>query len=88
MKDKKLNAELKKTEVLNKEIELRLQEKNEFLNTEDKGYLEVETERERTLKVTQDNLKSILPVQNTQSVRDFFYHFQIFNLKLDNYGPY
>jgi hypothetical protein len=51
-KDKKLDALLNKTKVLNDEIQLRLKEQDELFNTEDRGYLEVEEERERTLKVT------------------------------------
>lgn len=42
-----------KTKVLNDEIQLRLKEQDEIFNTEDRGFIEVEHERERTLKVTQ-----------------------------------
>lgn len=41
--------------------------------------MEVEHERERTLKVTQAELKSTLPVQNAHD---------IFNLNLKDFGPY
>lgn len=61
-KDKKLNAELNKTKVLTDEIQLRLKEQDGLFNTEERGYLEVEHERERTLKVSQNELKEILPV--------------------------
>ncbi len=51
-KDKKLNAMLSKTKVLSDEIKLRLQETDNLFNTEERGYLEAETERERTLKIS------------------------------------
>lgn len=51
-KDKKLDALLNKTKVLKEEITQRLKEQDQLFNTEDRGFLEVENERERTLKVT------------------------------------
>ena len=60
-KDKKLDALLNKTKVLTEEIQLRLKENDQIFNTEDRGFLEVEHERERTLKVSQKELKEILP---------------------------
>lgn len=60
-KDKKLDALLNKTKVLKEEITQRLKEQDQLFNTEDRGFLEVENERERTLKVTQSELKEILP---------------------------
>ena len=53
-KDRKVEAALKQTRVLEEESKTRLKEANSLFNTEEKGYIEVETERERTLKVTQD----------------------------------
>lgn len=41
--------------------------------------MEVENERERTLKVKQQELKSILPIQSAQN---------IFDLNLPDFGPY
>lgn len=52
-KDKKLNAALTKTKQLTDEIQLRLKEQDQIFNTEDRGFIEIEHERERTLKVTQ-----------------------------------
>jgi hypothetical protein len=43
---------LTKTKILNDEIHLRLKENDALFNTEDRGYLEVEDERERTIKVS------------------------------------
>ena len=70
-----------KNKVLNTESRLRLNEQNQFLNTEDHGYLQVEddNDRERTLKVKQDELKSLLGVQNAQ---------QSFDLTLKDFAPY
>lgn len=56
-----------------------MSEARELFNTEDYGYLQVETERERTLKVTQEQLKKELPVQNAHD---------IFDLQLNDFGPY
>lgn len=50
-KDKKMQAVLEKTHVLKEETKTRLKEQAQIFNTEDRGYLEVEHERERTLKV-------------------------------------
>ena len=58
---------------------MRLEEQNEFFNTEQAGFIQTETERERTLKVTQRELKTILPIQNAND---------IFNLHLPDFGPY
>jgi len=71
-KDRKLKAELTKTHELKKEINLRVQENEQLLATEDKGFLQTETERERTLKVSQDELKSILPEKATHNVSLLF----------------
>jgi len=51
-KDKKLSSKLEKTKQLTEEISLRLKEQDQIFNTEDRGYLEAEHERERTLKVS------------------------------------
>lgn len=77
--DKKLKAALNKTKVLNEEIQLRLKENDALFNTEERGYLEVETDRERTLKVNQRQLKDILPTQSAHN---------IFDLQLNDFGPY
>lgn len=78
-KDKKLNAVLEKAHVLKEETKTRLKEQAQLFNTEDRGFLEVEHERERTLKVNQKELKNLLPVQAAQN---------IFDLTLTEYGPY
>ena len=78
-KDRKLEAALEQTRQLKEEANLRLQEQNEFFNTEQTGFIQTETERERTLKVTQRELKTILPIQNAND---------IFNLHLPDFGPY
>ena len=51
-KDKKLNSAFEKTRQLTEEIQLRLKEQDQIFNTEDRGFLVAEHERERTLKVT------------------------------------
>lgn len=50
-KDKKLAALLDKTTLLKEETKTRLKEQAQIFNTEERGFLEVEEERERTLKV-------------------------------------
>jgi U3 small nucleolar RNA-associated protein 7 len=79
VKDRKVEAAIRQTRSLKEETSLRLKEQNEFFNTEQGGFLETETERERTLKVTQEQLKKELPVQNAHD---------IFNLSLSDFGPY
>ena len=61
-KDRKVIAQLKQTTVLKQEAKTRLKENHTLFNTEDHGFIETETERERTLKVTQKELKKTLPV--------------------------
>ena len=78
-KDKKLSALLEKSNVLKQETKTRLKEQAKLFNTEERGYLEVEQERERTLKVNQAELKDLLPVQAAQN---------IFDLNMPDYGPY
>ena len=78
-KDKKVTAALKEARVLKDEVKTRLQEADQLFNTEEHGFIETETERERTLKVTQAELKKILPVQNAHD---------IFDLRLTDFGPY
>jgi U3 small nucleolar RNA-associated protein 7 len=78
-KDKKLSAVLEKNQVLKEETKLRLKEQAQLFNTEERGFLDVEHERERTLKVNQSQLKELLPVQAAQN---------IFDLELSEYGPY
>ena len=60
-KDKKLKAMLNKSKEVNDEIKTRLREQGQLFKTEDRGYLEVDHERERTVKVTQSQLKDLLP---------------------------
>jgi hypothetical protein len=62
-KDKKLTAVLEKNKVLHEETKTRLKEQAQIFNTEERGFLEVEHERERTLKVSQRDIKDMLPVQ-------------------------
>lgn len=78
-KDKKLQAVLEKTHILKEETKTRLKEQSQIFNTEERGFLDVEHERERTLKVNQRELKNLLPVQAAQN---------IFDLTLTEYGPY
>ena len=78
-KDKKLSAMLDKTRVLTEETKTRLKEQAQLFNIEERGYLEVDHERERTLKVNQSQLKDLLPVQAAHN---------IFDLSLPDYGPY
>jgi hypothetical protein len=51
-KDKKLSAHLATNKILTDETKERLKETDSYFNTEDRGYLQTEHERERTLKVT------------------------------------
>ena len=78
-KDKNLQAVLEKTHILKEETKTRLKEQSQIFNTEERGFLDVEHERERTLKVNQRELKNLLPVQAAQN---------IFDLTLTEYGPY
>ena len=78
-KDKKVEAALKETRVLKHEIKTRLDEADNLFNTEDYGFMQTEHERERTLKVTQEELKKSLPIQNAND---------IFELNLPDFGPY
>ncbi len=52
--DKKAKAHEKKDKEITKEANLRLEESNKFLNTEDHGYIQLDedNDRERTLKVS------------------------------------
>ena len=79
--DKKAKAHLKTTKILKDETNLRLQEQRDYFNTEEAGYLEVDSDndRERTLKVKQSEMKEMVGIQNANS---------IFDLKLDAFGPY
>jgi U3 small nucleolar RNA-associated protein 7 len=78
-KDRKVEATLKQTRILEEETKTRLTEQSNLFNTENRGFIEVETERERTLKVTQAQLKKDLPIQAANN---------IFNLTLKDFGPY
>ena len=51
-KDRKVVAALKEARVLKEEAKTRLLEADTLFNTEDHGFIQTETERERTLKVT------------------------------------
>ena len=63
-KDKKMKAFLQKNQMLQTEMKQRLTDYGEYFNTEKAGYLDVDSdnERERTLKVKQDELKGMLAV--------------------------
>ena len=52
--DKKAHAMVRKNKELGTEANLRLEETNKYLNTEDHGYIQLdeENDRERTLKVS------------------------------------
>lgn len=78
-RDRKAQAAINETKVLREETKLRLEEANELFNTEERGYIQVEHERERTLKVTQEELKKVLPMQAKHD---------IFDLRLPDFGPY
>ena len=60
---------------------MRLEETSKYLNTEDNGYIQLDedNDRERTLKVSQQDLSNMLGVQNANS---------IFDLNLKDFGPY
>ena len=53
-KDKKLKSELEKHDVVTNEIKAMVDEKLEFMENENIGFLVAESERERNLKVSQD----------------------------------
>ena len=52
--DKKAKAQVKKSKELNSEAKLRLEETNQYFNTEEHGYIQTDeaNDRERTLKVS------------------------------------
>jgi U3 small nucleolar RNA-associated protein 7 len=75
--DKKLKGTIKKSERMSKEAALKSLQA-EMLNTEEGGYLEGEG-MERTWKFKQDQLKDHLDVNTTR---------KMFDLKLDDFGPY
>ena len=64
VKDKKVKAMLQQNHVLAREMRQRLHDRSEFMNTEQAGFLEVDSDndRERTLKVKQEEIKSQLGV--------------------------
>lgn len=59
-KDRKLNAQIKQEKVLQEEVKTRIEEQEEFLAPDEGGFIELEGERERTVKVTQKELKADL----------------------------
>jgi U3 small nucleolar RNA-associated protein 7 len=75
-KDKRVQAKLRDKKVLDKEIQKRLKER-EVLLPEQEGFLQPD-EGERTIKLKQDDLKELLPIDNVNN---------IFDLDLDH-GPY
>ena len=78
MKDKKLRGNLKQLENKYKTATLRAKDA-EILHENTGGFLEPETELERTYKVRQEDIVSQVPVETAK---------KRFELKLDTLGPY
>ena len=78
MKDKKLRGNLKQLENKYKTAALRAKDA-EILHENTGGFLEPETELERTYKVRQEDIVSQVPVETAK---------KRFELKLDTLGPY
>lgn len=78
IKDKKLRGSLKSLENRNKTATLRLKD-SEILHENTGGFLEPETELERTYKVRQEDIIPDVPIETAK---------KRFDLKLDALGPY
>jgi len=77
--DKKLNDQINRNLTIQKLISQNTKMNKQYLENEPDGYLIPENENEKTLKITQDYLKSILPKQNVDN---------IFDLNLPSHSPY
>lgn len=78
IKDKKLRSNLKSLETKYKDATLKAQDA-EILLEHESGFLEPETELERTYKVRQNELKETVAVETAK---------KRFELKLEDLGPY
>ncbi|KAF8850610.1 BING4CT-domain-containing protein [Acephala macrosclerotiorum] len=78
IKDKKLRGNLKALEAKYKTATLRAKDA-EILHENTEGFLEPETDLERTYKVRQDEIQADVPIETAK---------KRFELKLDNLGPY
>eukprot|EP01095_Lingulamoeba_sp_RSL-Kostka_P013007 TRINITY_DN525_c9_g1_i1.p1 TRINITY_DN525_c9_g1~~TRINITY_DN525_c9_g1_i1.p1 ORF type:complete len:553 (-),score=201.60 TRINITY_DN525_c9_g1_i1:29-1552(-) len=78
IKDKKLRTDLKRVE---KKFQNAMSHaiESEILLTEESGFLEPSNELEKTYKITQ---KELIPEFDIQTIRN------VFDLKLDEFGPY
>ena len=77
--DKKINDKIHRNQKLQKLIHKEAKKNFQYLENEPDGYIIVENENEKTLKVTQDYLKSTLPKYNSEN---------IFDLSLPSNGPF
>ncbi|CAG8951398.1 hypothetical protein HYFRA_00007312 [Hymenoscyphus fraxineus] len=78
IKDKKLRGNMKALEGKYKEATLKLKD-SEILHENTGGFLEPETELERTYKVRQEDIVADVPIETAK---------KRFDLKLDTLGPY
>ena len=77
--DKKINDKIHRNQKLQKLIQKETKKNFQYLENEPDGYIIIENENEKTLKVTQDYLKSTLPKYNSDN---------IFDLSLPSNGPF
>jgi len=78
-RDRAVRADLNRLENKRLEAAVAAVDAELILHTEQSGFIEPETEMERTYKLSQMQLKNHLDEQTSR---------QIFDLKLDQYNPY
>ena len=77
--DKKLNDKIHRNQKLQKLIHQEAKRNFQYLENDPDGYIIPENENEKTIKVTQDYLKSTLPKYNSDN---------IFDISLPSNGPF
>uniref|UniRef100_A0A7S3VGC4 BING4 C-terminal domain-containing protein n=1 Tax=Chaetoceros debilis TaxID=122233 RepID=A0A7S3VGC4_9STRA len=77
--DKTVKAKISRIETKRLDAAIAAADAEIILNTEQSGFLEVDSEMERTYKLTQNQLKEHLDEQTAK---------HIYDLKLDQYSPY
>ena len=78
-RDKKMNDKMNRKIKIEKIIKENNKLNYKYLDNEPDGYMIAENENEKTLKFSQDYLKSVLPKYNSDN---------IFDLELPEYGPF
>jgi U3 small nucleolar RNA-associated protein 7 len=79
LSDRGLKADISRKETKRLEAAIAAADAELVLHTESSGFIEVETEMERTYKLSQNELKNHLDEQTSR---------HIYDLKLDTYSPY